>query len=377
MIREFIVRAEAIDLIENKIAKINVKINKWDGFEPILFTVDDYFYKKDEEGRTCKFASVKIEGEIPHYNGWTFVSSLEYDRENKCVFVHCLNKTVELPVEYRNKTSIGCDHCGHNRFRTKSFVVFHEETGEYKEVGSTCLKKFFQQDISKLIPFMKAFDDIEEKSNYGGKLVYYADTLEYFICVKYCIDKYGWISAKEAWNNDKITATNVEASRMIGSDEMLKIKTTQIQYAEKVLNYFANLDDQSNSYMINLSKVATLEFVKNNKLGILASAFTAYDRVDHEPTEKPTSNSDFIGMLGDRFKKLDVEVTFRKVIENDFGGSILYKFKDVIGNVISTFYSGYKIDLEVGEKIKLTATVTKHSTFHEEKQTSVNRMCVC
>lgn len=62
-----------------------------------------------------------------------------------------------LPASYQDKTAIECQHCGHNRFRKKSYLLRNLESGEFKEVGSTCLIDFFGHD-PKAFVFAAMFD---------------------------------------------------------------------------------------------------------------------------------------------------------------------------------------------------------------------------
>jgi hypothetical protein len=87
-------------------------------------------------------------------------------------------------------------------------------------------------------------------------------------------------------------------------------------------------------------------------------------------------DSNFVGSLKERLKNIKVEVTYKRNIESDFGVSTLYAFKDDLGNIYKTFYSGYSWELEVGDVVLMTGTVKKHDEFKGVKQTMLNRVVV-
>jgi hypothetical protein len=56
--------------------------------------------------------------------------------------------------------------------------------------------------------------------------------------------------------------------------------------------------------------------------------------------------------------------------------STLYAFKDALGNVFKSFYSGYNIKLNKGDVVLLTGTVKKHNEYQGRKETMLNRIAV-
>lgn len=80
----------------------------------------------------------------------------------------------------------------------------------------------------------------------------------------------------------------------------------------------------------------------------------------------------FIGEVKD---KVDVEATLTKYTVKDgmFGRVQIMTF-DVDGNSVVSFYQGKFLAPEVGSKVALKGTVTKHSEFNGVNQTTLNRI---
>ena len=85
-------------------------------------------------------------GEYPHIDGWDLVAV--FQRQSDTIFVRNVPDK-EIPKNYYSKDVIECQHCGYNRMRKKSYLLY--DGSEYKEVGSTCVKSFFNVDVSAFL----------------------------------------------------------------------------------------------------------------------------------------------------------------------------------------------------------------------------------
>lgn len=391
MEKTFVIYAGALDQVKTNIDKVNKRIEKMPGFDPIKVEIIDAFYKTFGEDSASyakyKMLEIKVTGQIPFFDGWEFIAMLDFDRVTKTVFVHGLNDKT-IPAKYLKKTSISCQHCGHKRYRTKSFVIYNAKENRHMEVGSTCLKKFFKTDISKLIPFINAMEGIQEPDNFGfgnGSASFYVDTLELIIAAKYQIDRHGYMSKSKAYFHnqtcynlqDRVKSTYERTFDLLGSHELLKIKNADIRHAKNAIEYFAGLDVTDNDYLINLHQIAGAGMVSTDKAGYAVSMVVAYDRAMQKKADlekAKTKPSNHIGQVGERLKKIPVKIILTRNIETQFGDSKLYKMADNDGNVYTSFYSGYKFDFDKGENVILTGTVKKHDEYNDVKQTVLNRI---
>ena len=148
---EYSVLKSKAEFIQHKIEVFNNKALKL-GLQPIVFTINKVYQKLidyaviDRDGRELRriplmvdFADVVYDGEPPRLKDWEFVAVLEHTDEGT-VIKRALGGP-EIPDEYRNIDK-KCDHCGLSRVRLSTFVVRNTKTGEFKQVGSSCVKDF-------------------------------------------------------------------------------------------------------------------------------------------------------------------------------------------------------------------------------------------
>jgi len=109
------------------------------------------------------------------FNGWSLIATVLYQESN----VDLQNEEYDYPEQYGLKFN-KCEHCGHSHpGRVKSFIVQHEN-GEFKQVGSTCVKDFLGVSVSVLTKLQESlcevtiikYDDGEEPSGFRSNLAY-------------------------------------------------------------------------------------------------------------------------------------------------------------------------------------------------------------
>ena len=84
-------------------------------------------------------------------------------------------------------------------------------------------------------------------------------------------------------------------------------------------------------------------------------------------------DSEYVGNLKERIE-VNVVVVGKSVIHGYYGDTVLYKFKDVNGNLLVTFYSGSTWSLDVEESAMIVGTVDKHQVYDNVKQTILKRV---
>lgn len=336
---------------------------------------------------------VTVKYEIPKIAGWDLVCIFDYehyevadnsDQTALAVFTNTVpGKTV--PFEYQDKKEIHCEHCGHNRYRKKSYLVQHEETGEYKEVGSTCLKDFLGHDPQNFLWFATAetrladWDDEFGLGSFGSGDPIAYDLLGILTLTSAMIKKYGWTSRTEAYDDNWKTATADMVIEYLNDkkrpkEDDLELDDDDKAIAEKTLEHFNGLDPQDNDYIMNCLKVIKLNAVPIKRLGIACSMIHVYRRYVEKQIEKANElPSEWFGNIGSKLEDCEVTCTFKTHCETMYGTSTLYKFMDNDGNIFKTFYSGYTWSVEQEEKVRLWGTVKKHDEWNDKKETLLTR----
>jgi hypothetical protein len=379
----------------SNIEKFNKKAKKLDT-APMLVEwgkdVTRSFYK-DETAEVwgiltvIHLQEVTVKYEIPKIAGWDLICIFDYEHyttengeETMAVFTNAVPEKV-VPAEYQNKTEIHCEHCGHNRYRKKSFLVKHE-SGEYKEVGSTCLKDFLGHDPQNFLWFATMEDRIgglEEEfgmGSFGSADPIAYDLIGILTMTNAMIKKYGWMSRGEAYDTMK-TATADMVVEYISNPKTeieIEIEEEDKEIAAKTVEYFKTLEEQDNDYIMNCMKVIKLNAVPTRRLGIACSMINAYRKHIEKEIEKANElPSEWFGNIGSRLEDCEVTCTFKTYVESFYGTSTLYKFVDNDGNIFKTFYSGHTWSVEQEEKVRLWGTVKKHDEWNDKKETMLTR----
>lgn len=360
-----------------------------------------YRYQIKRKYVTCL---AKLEYEVPVIKGWELICTFDIvpmGQNEIEVFTSKVPGKL-IPVEFQTKKEIHCDHCGHNRFRNHSMLMRNVETGEFKEVGSTCVKDFFGHDprgfmmyarfyIGDICPDVKEIEDGMDYDYRGqGYRMGVDDLMEVLSTTNAVIENHGWTSATVAYEYNKRSTKNRVAEQLDPPTNyakmgivLLDITDQDKTVANATIEYFNNLSADEigdNDYLMNCHKVAKHSKLPWKLFGVGVSMISAYNRYLKGVAEKakradePESN--FVGELKERLKDIAVTLVYSRDLHTEFGESVLYIWKDAQGNKFKTFYSGSKWAMEDKETGILTGTVKKHENYKGEKSTMLTRCVV-
>ena len=348
--------------------------------------------EKDENGKKYeivrRFVIVEAEG-VAVINGWKFVGTVEHTEKGNIFHKAC---EVEIPKRYYESAPV-CEHCKTNHVRKETFIVVNEESGEFKQVGRSCLKDFTcGMSVEAAASYTAMFNDIIEGEDFegcGGWSVRYLNVGEFMKYVAETIRIYGYTKS-EHFGSTKERALDFygfshgwyrgEMREAIGK-EIEKVgfdveNPENEELARKVLEFVRNLEEK-NDYVHNLKVACGLDFVEIRNAGILASAFPVYDReleyqekkekAENE-AKKEAENSEYVGNVGDRVEVEAEDFRCLTSWETQFGVNRLYKFVDKNGNVFVWKTGKY---LENVKKVK--GTVKVHKEFRGVRQTELTR----
>jgi DNA-directed RNA polymerase subunit RPC12/RpoP len=389
----------------SKIEKLTKKAIGF-GLEPMELTFGPDKREEIEEGfrKIVKVTCVaKLVYDIPIIDGWELICTFDIVgmKEFEEVFISKVpSKTV--PVEYQKKDEIHCDHCGHRRFRNHSMLMRNVETGEYKEVGSTCVKDFFGHNPQGFMFYARFtwpdLSDCQEVSdnfydyNGQGYRMGCDDLKATLAYTSGCIKEFGWVSAKYAMEWDK-TATKHQVQEQLNPPRnwetmkgFVRIYPTKddANIADDTIEYFKGLSEEElsdNEYLWNCHKIAKHSLVPWKFFGFACSMINAYQRYlqgEIEKEKRSSQPSDFVGQVGDRLRDIKVTCVFLKELLNEWTGDtkVLYIWLDEQGNKYKTFYSGYKWHMYQGDTAVVTGTVKNHDVWNGEKSTLLTRCAV-
>lgn len=375
-----------MDRLEKKLTRIANKCKKY-GCDFRYEKVGEIFRKlKDDNGReyTARFIQIEAEGKAI-INDWRFIASVEHT-ENGNIIKKCFYD-VEIPEKYYVSKPI-CDHCGSNRYRKNTYIVQNLQTGEFKQVGKSCLADFTNGISAEYAAhYISLFDTLIEgeyiepgyrAKNYieiGEALRYVSETTRHFGYVKADGDRPTKYRAKDYYEADHRMAGLLQAEF---EKEMWEVSfNANSDYAkeisEKALKWVLS-QEASGEYMHNLKTVCSASYVNFENFGILASLIPSYNRaIEREQRISAERNADMksehIGKVGDRITILISDCRVITSWETQYGITAIYKITDESGNVFTWKTSRGIVD---GTK-KISATIKSHNEYNGTKQTEITR----
>ena len=381
--------------LEDKIEKLNKRAKKV-GCNPLKLTFGEPFIKEIDK-RKVEFISATIEGETPKYKGWILTSMFE--RESDLIMTRTVpGKT--LPKELF-PNDIRCQHCGTNHFRKKSFLMQNEETKEYKEVGSSCVKDFFGEDPKAFLFSAKYFDansffGDEPEFVGGGRYTACYELNEFLAISNLMINNFGWTSKSKVfeqgfgqstaehvaewfwlhdWRNERLLANSADGYKERPTEKDFSL-------AKEVVEYFSEIEVEDNEYLLNCQKVTKLGYVPDRSFGLVVSMVASYlrhlnilaQKKANEELRKKNLQSDYFGEIKKRYD-LEVKYITSSNFEGQFGVTFIYSFRDETGNLFKWF-TGNEFNFHPDKTIKMKGTVKKHDEYKGIKSTVLTRCAI-
>jgi hypothetical protein len=262
-------------------------------------------------------------------------------------------------------------------------VVRNSESGEYKQVGSSCLKDFFQgrdpHAVAKYAELLFDMGTVIGGYSNQGQSPKYINLKEYLNIVDQCIKKFGFMGAKKAneiaeETGMKPMTTAQEAydhlySSYIPYNERIHSTKESEEIVTEALNWIQR-QPASNDYMHNLITICSNEYIDHRGMGTAASLIPTYYKATHEVKTPEKVETEFLGNINE---KIEVKVILNKIFsyETQFGVNYIYKFKDEQGNTI--VWGTAPKDFKENGNYKIKGTVKEHKIYNGEKQTQLTR----
>jgi hypothetical protein len=323
---------------------------------------------------------IELQGLAPVIAGWTFIAALEWlDTDN----VVTTAPDVQCPKEYWHREPV-CEHCGLNRKRIYTFIL-QSESGEYKQVGKTCLQDFLRSsdpgwavNVFALMGDLAIWAKLDPEECYGGGSPQGHNTLHLLGTTVGIIREYGWKARSKVVGNEIATADMV--LEYLAHNPFFEPTPKDLETARQALVWVAALEPKSD-YEHNLKAVlgdGEEGFVRFKHAGIACSAIPVFRRA--EANSKAVSDgkvSEHFGEVGKRYRKLSARVTHVRYTEGMYGTTTVVSLVTPEGNELVWFASsgikGVNTDELVGCSVLLDGTVKGHGEFRGVKQTKLNR----
>lgn len=323
---------------------------------------------------------VTITGEPPKFADWRLLAAI--DKAGDGAVIRYL-PGVEQNIPNNTVRPGECDHCRTRRPRTSVLLVEHEETGERKQVGSSCLKDFLGWST---YPVFITTDELRDelaptRGSPAGDLDL-ASVLTYSWAV---VATHGWTPARAA--ADGRTATRDLVSTVMhggrGSGELVESIERHLdeghRMAPVIIDTLTKAFTEPTGYEANLAAIMCAGQVEPRHLGLAVSAVSAYLRITQPQTgAESKAGRDVVGYAGEVGEKVTLTGTVKQLLHVDgFTWHSPSRRMLIIdcGTSVAKMITGasWAYDVERGNRITLTGTVRKHEEWHGTPQTVIVR----
>lgn len=399
---QYLVREENMERLEKKLVAIEKKCKASNCSFRYEVIGDEFKTAEDSDGNeyTFKYKVVEVEGEAK-YNGWRFVATLDHHAEGNVIRAY----DTELTIPDKYKTcGPTCEHCNKIRSRKDTYLVYNEESNEFKQVGKSCLQEFTNGLSAENIAFFcSIYEAVEGGYGYTGtssnRYVEVSAILRYaFECYKHWgyqksrnsyADEYGEVPVGYRSTLERVTdyyyinralpKMKEEFQKEMEEVSFNANSTYAVETSAAALEWIKN-EDPSSEYIRNLKVICSDEYTDYRSLGILVSLAVSYDRhlgkvaayeKKQKAIEEEKAASDYVGEVGSRLTVNCSSFSCVSSWSNIYGITYLYKFTDESGNVF-IWYASKAVEDE-DRVATITGTVKDHSEFNGTKQTVLTR----
>lgn len=293
-----------------------------------------------------------------------------------------------------------CDHCGTNRRRNNTYIIKDHETGEYSQVGSSCVEGYLGVDPAHLFslnfdPLGDEIEDLSKTGSYGSyHTVEHKTDVRKSLAVALVVSNDGadykkrtsWWGAipSERIKSDVSTYASVVAGvRDVDEDHPDYEWTQKVQskaeerlkdgsvdaFITEVLN-----DPDESEYIQNLKVLLSGDQCHWRNLGLLASAVTVYNRKHKVKAEPKTAHvNEWLGKPDEKLTGINAKVERVRYKENQYGITTIVTMRAESGHEL-TWFASNSPDLSEGDSVAIKSTTVKeHGEWQGNKNTIVTR----
>lgn len=322
-----------------------------------------------------------IVGTPPAYGGWQFIAALDTVESNSGsgIVVRAAPGVEEGAIDREQLTASWCDHCQTHRRRGATFVVRHEDTGEMRQVGSTCIKDFTgwqgrpvfvsEKDLEGQVD-----DMLGQMGPTRGELVA-TPTLAVAIAL---VKARGYRRSGDEDSTASLVNDYLYGRSTFASDLRSSVTPACEEDVREMVEAICSSTD-GGDYMDNLRTVLSSPIVNPRHLGILVSAVPAYERMMGRQAERAVREerpNAWIGSPGDKGVAVAGKVVVARTVDGYMPGtsSTLLVIDTPNGTAKTFTTAAWAWEVETGDDVSLTGTVKGHGEYEGRKETMMTRL---
>lgn len=367
------------------------------------YTVE--FESGQRKQRIGKVVDVTISGSYPHIAGWNLVAANNHFEGEERNIINMFpwsqdDARVNIPHRYRTTDADLCEECGVSRHRISTYIIMSDD-GEYRQVGSTCLKSYTgNATVARMLSVISSieyvfvmFKEASDLNSYGMNAPLMFRTEKVLAATNAVVNCSGWLSRKMAEDTFRpATADKVidylsfpPKDRIYKDIAHLDISDADYKVAADVTLWLEKMSerDDLNDYEFNLVAAGLREAVEPKYIGILASAVPAYIRSLEAERERQSRTNEHFGIVGKRYGStkscvgpaVNLEIVYSSgPYDSGFGPSWMNLLRDSDGRSF-VWWTGRDLEYQYSRGTVLTVsfTVKAHEVYKETMQTIISR----
>lgn len=367
--------------VEKKIQSVIRQVNKY-GF-PADYKVISREVKRVPCYRIEGYEKVKLgyvltqvvnyEFNMPDFKvgNYTPVAVIEHNVVVNCDdvknMVHLINNFENAPKEWWTIDG-HCDDCNDSYSRKKTVMLLNNETGKFRQIGTSCLKRYLGITCFNVIHNFMTVDELVEE-----EVAMYCDFLprenKYVETKKLLGYVYTMYDAMGGYIKDKIIEG---AWKMATNPDAAEVPEFAMERAQNTIDFFKNLDSEDlNDFARNIKAAVLTEYIGCS--GYIAYAPMLQEKLMAKIEQHDTElKSEYVGNIKDKLE-LNVVVTNCTGFDSQYGYMFINTFKDINSNNVFIWVTGTKA-YDVGTQLKIMGTVKDHKEYKEVKQTVLTRV---
>jgi len=332
-----------------------------------------------------EMVEVEIVGERPVIAGWSFGATLEHTPAGN-ILRKMPGIEVDLPVGYRT-VGTKCDHCMTSRKRSVTYVVRNVATGEWKQVGNSCLQDFLASASSAAwmatFACIKSIEDLKDEESEGGWGFSLAAPIipvrSYLAGIAAEVRQCGWVAASGVNSEFKLCTADSVMMGFSDSDALRRaayldtLEPQDFATSDAALAWLASDAAGSSDFTHNLRVASAATDVTRKTARMVATIIKGHLGEQLRMRERAAQCNEYLpASVGD---KVEIACTMidRRPIETEFGYSYKCTFHDADGRVVIWWASSDPQAVEIGDSVTLRGTIKKLDEWNGRKQTTVTR----
>ena len=403
---EYLIYEDFFPNLDRKILSIGKKCAQ--NGNPFSYCVlgDEFQERKNSAGKSAVYRFIRIDvSGLATAGEYTAVAMLEM--HNTGNLIRLIDRSVTLPEKFRTSLNV-CEHCHSSRERKNLFVVRNNQTGEFKQVGKSCLKLYTGGLNAETVAH--ALDLVTELEN-AGKVEGSCFASRKWASVDYVLSVAGMFIGKMGYqkSEDTMLPTSALVRRVAMSEDLARAKDDvndalyryglkfriessdlenltspeALETVEKIKRYWISETEkpENNSEFYNNVHILLSEnFVESKNFGILSYLPEGYRRLLESEKRKAERAQlpevQHYGEVGKRYRKIPAKrITLVTSYETLYGYTDIFRIILQDGGEI-TWKTSTWVDEQIrkSENFMVDFTVKAHGEFRGVNQTEVTRV---